>query len=153
MRIAIGSDHAGFELKEIVVQALREWGHEVDDKGTYSKESCDYPDLAVAVAKAVAKQEVDRGILICGSGIGMSIAANKVPGIRAALCSEPLSARLTREDNDSNVLTLGARIIGPAMALEIVDVWLKTPYAGGRHQKRLDKISAYEASIQSSSSM
>lgn len=149
MRIAIGADHAGFDLKNTLVKALAEQGHDVIDKGTFSRDSCDYPDLALAVAQAVARGEVERGILICGTGIGMAIAANKVPGVRAASCPEPLSARLTRQDNDSNVLTLGARLIGPAMALEIVDVWLKTPFAGGRHQHRLDKIDSIEAQFQS----
>ena len=144
MRIAVGSDHAGFELKEFLREFLREEGHEVVDKGTYSPGSCDYPDYAVAVAQAVAAGEVDRGILICGTGIGMAIAANKVPGVRAAVCSEPLSARLTREDNDTNVLALGGRLIGPSMAKEIVRVWLETPFAGGRHQRRVDKIRRLE---------
>lgn len=144
MRIAIGADHAGFELKETINEYLSQLGHEVTDMGTHDQASCDYPDFAAAVAQAVAAGEADRGILICGSGIGMAIAANKVPGIRAANCSEPLSAQLTRQDNDSNVLTLGARLIGPAMALEIVKVWLSTPYAGGRHERRLAKIRQLE---------
>lgn len=144
MRIAIGSDHAGFELKQWLIEALREDGHELSDYGTDSKDSCDYPDFAEAVGAAIVNGNADRGILICGTGIGMAIAANKVAGIRAACCSEPVSARLTRQDNDSNVLTLGGRLLGPLMALEVARVWLATPYAGGRHQRRLDKIRALE---------
>lgn len=144
MRIAIGSDHAGFDLKETLREALAADGHELDDLGTYDRASCDYPDFARAVAQAVADGRAERGILICGTGIGMAIAANKVPGVRAACCSEPVSARLTRQDNDSNVLTLGGRLIGPLMALEIARVWLATPFAGGRHQRRVDKIHALE---------
>lgn len=144
MKIAIGSDHAGLALKNEIKEHLLAGNYEVVDVGTYTEESCDYPDFAQGVGQQVARGEVDRGILICGSGIGMSIAANKVPGVRAALCHEPLSARLTRQDNDSNVLTMGARIIGPLMAKAVVDAWLAEPYAGGRHQRRLDKIKALE---------
>ncbi|HEX6988919.1 MAG TPA: ribose 5-phosphate isomerase B [Bacillota bacterium] len=144
MRIAIGSDHAGFALKAHLRDALVEAGYAVEDFGTHDQASCDYPDFARAVGLAVAEGRVERGILICGTGIGMAIAANKIPGVRAACCSEPLSARLTRQDNDSNVLTLGGRLIGPAMALEIARVWLETPFAGGRHQRRVDKIRALE---------
>lgn len=144
MKIAIGSDHAGLALKNQIKEHLLAGNHEVVDVGTHTEESCDYPDFAQEVGQQVALGEVDRGILICGSGIGMSIAANKVPGVRAALCHEPLSARLTRQDNDSNVLTMGARIIGSLMALAVVDAWLAEPYAGGRHQRRLDKIQALE---------
>ena len=147
VRIAIGADHAGFDLKETLRQALAEDGHEIIDVGTYDRSSCDYPDFAVRVGEAVASGRVDRGILICGTGIGMAIAANKVPGVRAACCSEPLSARLTRQDNDSNVLTLGARLIGPVMALEIARVWLETPFAGGRHRARVEKIQALDARL------
>src|SRR5690606_10621682 len=124
VRIAIGSDHAGFELKEQLRAALAGEGHQVDDLGTHDRSSCDYPDFAQAVGRAVAEGRAERGILICGTGIGMAIAANKIPGVRAACCNEPVSARLTRQDNDSNVLTLGGRLIGPLMALEIVRVWL-----------------------------
>jgi len=144
VRIAIGSDHAGFDLKEYLRAALAEEGYEIDDLGTHDRSSCDYPDFAAAVGRAVAEGRADRGILICGTGIGMAIAANKIPGVRAACCSEPVSARLTRQDNDSNVLTLGGRLIGPLMALEIARVWLTTPFAGGRHQRRVDKIRALE---------
>lgn len=144
MRIAIGSDHAGFELKEQLRAALAGEGHQVDDLGTHDRSSCDYPDFAQAVGRAVAEGRAERGILICGTGIGMAIAANKIPGVRAACCNEPVSARLTRQDNDSNVLTLGGRLIGPLMALEIVRVWLDTPFAGGRHERRVAKIHAVE---------
>lgn len=145
MRIAIGADHAGYDLKEDLEAFLRELGHQVEDVGTHGRESCDYPDFARAVAERVVRGEADRGILICGTGIGMAIAANKVPGVRAAVCHEPLSARLTRQDNDSNVLTLGGRLIGPVMAREVVRVWLETPFAGGRHERRVAKIRQLEA--------
>ena len=144
MRVAIGSDHAGFALKQELVRFLEERGLEVIDVGTHSQESCDYPDFARAVCEKVRTGEAERGVLICGTGIGMAIAANKVPGIRAACCTEPYSARLTRQDNDSNVLTLGARVVGPGMAREILEVWLATPFAGGRHQRRIDKIAQME---------
>lgn len=144
MRIGIGADHAGFPLKQTLVAYLNARGDEVEDFGTHDTASCDYPDFAQAVAEATAAGRVDVGILICGSGIGMAIAANKVPGVRAACCSEPVSARLTRADNNANVLTMGARLIGPAMAEAIVEAFLTTPFAGGRHQRRLDKIRALE---------
>jgi len=144
LKIAIGSDHAGLALKNQIKEHLLARSYEVVDVGTHTEESCDYPDFALGVGRKVARGEVERGILICGSGIGMSIAANKVPGVRAALCHEPLSARLTRQDNDSNVLTMGARIIGSLMALAVVDAWLAEPFGGGRHQRRVDKIKAIE---------
>lgn len=145
LRVAIGSDHAGFDLKQALVQFLMERGEQVIDVGTDSRESCDYPDFARMVCEKVSAGEADRGVLICGTGIGMAIAANKWPGIRAACCAEPYSARLTRQDNDSNVLTMGARVVGPGLAREILAVWLDTAFAGGRHQRRLDKIAALEA--------
>lgn len=144
MRIAIGADHAGYDLKQELVAFLRELGHEVEDVGTHDRESCDYPDFAREVALRVARGAADRGILICGTGIGMAIAANKVPGVRAAVCHEPLSARLTRLDNDSNVLCLGGRLVGPVMAREVVRVWLETEFAGGRHARRVAKIRELE---------
>lgn len=141
MRIAIGSDHGGYEYKQEILKYLEERGYEVKDFGTYSKESCDYPVIAKAVAKAVVSGEYERGILICGTGIGMSIAANKVRGIRAALCSDTFSAHATREHNNSNILCLGQRAIGDKLALDIVDVWLKTEFSGdSRHQRRIDMI-------------
>ncbi len=141
MRIAIGSDHGGYEYKQEILNYLNAGGYDVKDFGTHSKESCDYPVIAKSVAKSVAAGESDRGILICGTGIGMSIAANKIKGIRAALCSDTFSARATREHNNSNVLCLGQRAIGDKLALDIVDVWLKTEFSGeARHQRRIDMI-------------
>lgn len=140
IKIAVGSDHGGLEYKEKILEFLKNKGYETIDEGTYSKESCDYPEFARKVANLVAEKKADRGILICGSGIGMSIAANKVKGIRAALCSETTSARLSREHNNSNVLCLGQRLIGETMAFEIVETWLNTEFAGGRHQHRIDII-------------
>lgn len=139
-KIAIGSDHGGLEYKNAIIKYLQEKGYETIDVGTYTKESCDYPQYAHKVAKLVANKEADKGILICGSGIGMSIAANKTKGIRAALCSETTSARLSREHNNSNILCMGERLIGETMALEIVETWLNTEFSGGRHQHRIDLI-------------
>ena len=140
MKISIASDHAGFELKEKIKKYLLELGHEYEDFGTNSNESVDYPDFALKVAGSVAKKECDRGILICGSGIGMSMAANKVHGIRAALCCNVEMARLSREHNDANVLTMGARMIDENTAKDIVRVWLTTEFAGGRHSRRVKKM-------------
>ncbi|RLL92865.1 ribose 5-phosphate isomerase B [Ammonifex thiophilus] len=144
MKIAIGSDHGGFQLKKAICRFLEEQGLTYQDFGTYSPESCDYPDIAFAVAEAVARGEFDRGILVCGTGIGMAIAANKVPGIRAALCHDTYSARMSREHNDANVLTLGERVVGPGLALEIVKTWLFSSFAGERHSRRVEKIKARE---------
>jgi len=140
MKISIGSDHAGFELKEKIKKYLVGLGHEYEDFGTNSTESVDYPDFALKVAESVAKKECDMGILICGSGLGMSMAANKIPGIRAALCSSPEMARLSREHNNANVLTIGARLTDENTAKEIVRVWLTTDFAGDRHLRRINKI-------------
>ncbi len=141
MKVAIGSDHGGFEYKGKIIDFLNKNGYEVKDFGTYSNESCDYPEYAHQVAKAVVSGEFDRGILICGTGIGMSIAANKVKGIRAALCSDTFSAHATREHNDSNVLCLGARAIGDELALDIVKVWLETDFSNGeRHLRRINML-------------
>ncbi|AZR74009.1 ribose 5-phosphate isomerase B [Anoxybacter fermentans] len=147
MKVAIGSDHGGFRLKEEIKKYLESLQIEYKDFGTYSEESVDYPDFARPVAEGVARGEFDRGILICGTGIGMSIAANKVPGIRAALCHDCFSARATREHNDSNVLCLGERVIGKGLALDIVKIWLETEFVGGRHQRRIDKITSLERGI------
>lgn len=144
MKIAIGSDHAGLELKNILKEALAADGYTVEDVGTHTEQSCDYPDFAREVGRLVARGEARRGILICGTGLGMAIAANKIRGIRAARCHEPVSARLTRLDNDSNVLTMGGRIIGPILALETARAWLETDFAGGRHARRVDKIADLE---------
>lgn len=139
--IAIGSDHGGYDLKESVVRHLKERGMDVKDVGCHSKESCDYPVFGHAVAKAVAAGECEKGIVICTTGIGISITANKTQGIRCALCSEPLSAKMTRLHNDANVLAMGAGLIGANMANEIVDAFLDTEFSGdARHQRRIDLI-------------
>ena len=142
--IAIGSDHGGFLLKQEVMKYLAEKGLEYKDFGTYTEDSCDYPVYGEAVARAVASGECDRGIVICTTGIGVSIVANKIPGVRCALCSDPLSAEMTRRHNDTNMLAMGAGIIGQNLALRIVDTWLGTAFEGGRHQRRVDKITALE---------
>lgn len=144
MKIAIGSDHGGFLLKQDVKKFLDDHGFEYYDYGTHNTDSCDYPDIAVGVARSVAAGECQLGIIVCGTGIGVSIAANKVKGIRAALCHDTFSARASREHNDANILTLGERVIGRGLALEIVEVWLNSQFTAGRHQTRVDKISALE---------
>ncbi|HET8667488.1 MAG TPA: ribose 5-phosphate isomerase B [Terriglobales bacterium] len=144
MKIAIGSDHAGFELKERIKQHLESYGCEVDDRGTRSTESVDYPDYAKSVGEAVARKEADFGVLVCGTGIGMAISANKVPGVRAANVTSEFEAQMLREHNDGNVLAIGARVLDDATALSVVDKFLATDFAGGRHQKRVDKIMAMD---------
>ncbi|MBI5663973.1 MAG: ribose 5-phosphate isomerase B [Nitrospirae bacterium] len=144
MKVAIGCDHAGASMKNEIIPVLEELGIEWQDFGTKTEESCDYPDFGERVAEEVSKGSVDRGILICGTGIGMSIVANKFPGVRAALCSEDYSAKMSRLHNDANVLVLPGRIIDVKTAGEIVKVWFKTDFEGGRHQRRLDKITAIE---------
>lgn len=144
MRIAIGSDHAAFELKGLLIAFLRQEGHEVEDLGCHSPDRTDYPLPARAVAQAVAEGKAERGVLLCGSGIGVSIAANRFAGVRAALVSEPLSAQLGRAHNDANVLCLGARLVGPDMAREIVRVFLSTPFEGGRHAPRVAMLDALD---------
>lgn len=144
MRIALGSDHGGYYLKEEIKKFLEEEGFEYHDFGSFGPEAVDYPDFARQVAEAVARGEFERGILCCGTGIGVAIAANKVPGIRAALCHDTFSARASREHNDANILTLGGRVIGPGLAREIVITWLKAEFAGGRHARRVTKIAALE---------
>lgn len=140
LRIAIGSDHGGYEYKEQIVTHLKEKGYECVDVGTYSTDSCDYPVIARAVTTKITTGEADRGILICGTGIGMSIVANKVKGIRAALCGDTFSARASRAHNNSNVLCLGERVIGINLAMDIVDIWLESKFEGGRHQRRVDMM-------------
>lgn len=140
LRIAIGSDHGGYEYKEQIVSHLKEKGYECVDVGTYSTDSCDYPVIARAVTTKISTGEADRGILICGTGIGMSIVANKVKGIRAALCGDTFSARASRAHNNSNVLCLGERVIGINLAMDIVDIWLESKFEGGRHQRRVDMM-------------
>ena len=144
MKIALGSDHGGFELKKEIISYLTENGYEIKDYGTNSTESCDYADYGLAVAEAVAAGEFNFGILICGTGIGIGIAANKVPGIRAALCSDTFSAHATREHNDANILTMGQRVVGPGLAIDIVKTFLSSKFEGGRHIQRIDKISQIE---------
>jgi ribose 5-phosphate isomerase B len=138
LKVAIGCDHGGIDLKDIVESVLKEFGHEIDDQGCNSSESVDYPNFAKAVGLMVKDGKCERGILICGTGIGMSMAANRIPGIRAALCHEMFSARMSREHNDANILCLGARVIGQGLAAEIVRTWMTTDFAGGRHQRRID---------------
>jgi ribose 5-phosphate isomerase B len=140
MKIIIGSDHGGYELKQIVVNYLTQLGHQVEDIGTHSNESVDYPEYAVQVARSVTDGRSDRGILICGSGIGMCMTANRITGARAALVSEPYAARMSRRHNDSNILCLGGRLVGDQLALEIVSAWLQEEFEGGRHQRRVDLI-------------
>ncbi len=142
--VAIGADHGGFELKQQLKDHLRDWGYKVLDLGTGSAEAVDYPDFAEAVGNAVASGEAWLGIVLDSAGIGSAIAANKVPGVRAALCYDRATARNSREHNDANVLTLGAKLISPENAREIVALWLSTPFAGGRHQRRVDKIRSIE---------
>ncbi|HLU42815.1 MAG TPA: ribose 5-phosphate isomerase B [Microthrixaceae bacterium] len=144
MRIVIGSDHAGFALKSHLLGTLRSLGHEVVDLGTGSEEPVDYPPICAAVGRAVAKGEADRGIVLGGSGQGEQIAANKVRGVRAALCNDLYTARMSRLHNDANVLALGGRIVAPGLADEIVELWLATPFEGGRHQRRVDQITQIE---------
>ncbi len=144
MKIALGSDHAGFVLKEQIREQLAARGAEAADFGTFCENSVDYPDIALPLVEAVAAGDFLLGILVCGTGIGMTIAANKYPGIRAALCSDTFSARCAREHNNANVLTLGARVIGSGPALEIVDVFLKSSFQEGRHSRRVEKIALVE---------
>ena len=148
MRIALGADHAGVTLKNDIKHFLDERGIRYTDFGTNTTESVDYPDLAAEVGRRVAGGEFDRGILVCGSGVGMAMAANKIPGIRAAAVIDESSARLSREHNDANVLALGERITAAEQARRLVDIFLDTPFHGGRHQRRIDKIAALERGIQ-----
>jgi ribose 5-phosphate isomerase B len=144
MRIAVGSDHRGLELRAKLVGFLRELGQEVDDVGTHDTDHVDYPDVAALVARKVANKEVDRGILVCGTGVGMCIAANKVPGVRAAPCYDDITAEISRRHNDLNVLCLSGDLMGEKLADRLVEIWLKTPFEGGRHARRNQKIIALE---------
>ncbi|HZR13836.1 MAG TPA: ribose 5-phosphate isomerase B [Acidimicrobiia bacterium] len=144
MRVAVGSDHAGYPLKHHLVAVLKERGHEVDDLGTSSEEPVDYPPFCAAVARAVASGEADRGIVLGGSGQGEQITANKIRGVRAALCNDLYTARMSRQHNDANVLSLGARIVAPELAEEILQLWLDTAFEGGRHVRRLEEIAEIE---------
>ena len=144
MKISMGCDHGGFDLKEDIKVFLTEQGHEVEDFGCYGKESCDYPEFAEAAARAVAEGKCERGIVICTTGIGISISANKVKGVRCALCAEPWSAEMTRRHNDSNMLAMGAGVVGPQLARQIVSAFLGNDFEGGRHQRRVDKMMEIE---------
>src|SRR3954466_3427056 len=144
MRIAIGADHAGFVLKQHLIATIERLGHTVDDRGTHSDASIDYPPICADVARQVVDRSAERGIVIGGSGQGEQMAANKVPGVRAALCNDLYTARLSREHNDANVLALGGRIVAFGLADEILGLWLNTAFEGGRHQRRIDQISAAE---------
>ena len=148
-KIAIASDHGGFNLKKSIIAHLLNTGWEVDDLGPHSGDSVDYPDFGIKLAEEVADKKVDRGIVICGTGIGMSIVVNRYPGIRGTLCSDVFTAKLCREHNDSNILVMGGRVIGEGLAAEIVNTWLNTPFEGGRHQRRLEKINQIDASLKS----
>ena len=144
MRIALGSDHGGYRLKEAIKEHLTKKGHFVTDYGTDSIESVDYPDYAEKLCHGILNGKADRGILICGTGIGIGIAANKIAGIRAALCHDTFSAHACREHNDANILTMGERVIGPGLAKDIVTIWMATDFEGGRHERRVEKIKALE---------
>ena len=150
MRIAIGADHAGFALKQHLLGTLARLGHDVNDRGTHSEASVDYPPICAEVARLVVSGQADRGIVVGGSGQGEQIAANKIEGIRAALCNDLYLARLAREHNDANVLAIGGRVVAFALADEIVEVWLATAFAGGRHQRRIDQIAEIERQAVSS---
>ena len=143
MKIAIACDHGGFRLKNVLIENMKAQGVEVVDFGTYSEESCDYPDYASKAAKAVANGECDRGVVVCGTGIGVSITANKVKGIRCALCHDVFSAKATRAHNDANMIAMGQRVIGEGLAVEILNAWLHTEFEGGRHEDRLKLIISY----------
>lgn len=140
LKIAVGTDHGGFELKEQIVKYLKSNGFDYEDFGTYTNDSCDYPRIAGKVAREVDLKNFNRGILLCGSGIGMSIAANRFKGVRAALCWDLTTAKFSRTHNDANVLCLGQRVIDEKLAMEMVDLWLKTEFEGGRHQRRVDML-------------
>jgi ribose 5-phosphate isomerase B len=142
--VALGADHAGFPLKEDLKTWLITHGYDVVDLGTQSAESVDYPDFSVAVGSAITAGKADRGVLVCGTGIGMAMAANKVPGIRAAACTDAFGARMSREHNDANILALGARITARDAAIEILEIWLGAEFAGGRHARRVEKIAALD---------
>ena len=144
MKLAIACDHGGLELKNAIKAFIKTLGHEVVDFGTDNHDSCDYPDYAGKAALAVTNQECDRGIVVCGTGIGVSIVCNKVKGIRCALCHDVFSAKATRAHNDTNMIAMGQRVIGEGLALEIIEAWLTTEYEGGRHDLRIEKMMAYE---------
>ena len=144
MRIAIGADHAGFALKQHLIETIVRMGHDLDDRGTHSEEPVDYPAICAEVGRLVAEKRADRGLVVGGSGQGEQMAANKIPGVRAALCNDLYTAELSRQHNDANVLALGGRIVAHGLADEIVRLWLSTTFEGGRHQRRIDQIAAIE---------
>ena len=150
-KIAIASDHGGFYLKKSVIAHLENDSWEIDDLGPSNEDSVDYPDYAVKLAESIISKNVERGIVICGTGVGMSIVVNRFPGIRGTLCSDVYTAKMCREHNDSNILIMGGRVIGEGLAFEIVDTWLSTAFEGGRHQRRLDKINEIDANLKSKS--
>ena len=151
-KIAIASDHGGFDLKKSIVSFLLNKGWVVDDFGAPSTDPVDYPDYGIKLAQAIIDKKFVRGILICGTGIGMSVIVNRFPGIRGTLCSDVYTAKMSREHNDSNILIMGGRVIGPGLAIEILDTWLNTEFEGGRHQRRLDKIKNIDAKLKTKSS-
>jgi len=148
MRIAVGADHRGFEIRSRVIELCERLGHEVEDVGAFSSEAVDYPDVAVTAAGKVARGEVDRAILVCGTGLGMCIAANKLKGVRAAPCHDDLTAELSRRHNDANVLCLSADLLGERLIERMIELWLSTPFEGGRHARRLEKIGQIEARLE-----
>ena len=150
-KIAIASDHGGFELKETVIAHLLNDGWEIDDLGPSNESSVDYPDYGIKLAEIITNKKVERGIIICGTGVGMSIVVNRFPGIRGTLCSDVYTAKMCRKHNDSNILIMGGRVIGEGLASEIVDTWLNTTFEGGRHQRRLDKINKIDVNFKSKS--
>ena len=150
-KIAIASDHGGFELKETVIAHLLNDGWEIDDLGPNNEDSVDYPDYGIKLAEIIANKKAERGIVICGTGVGMSIVVNRFPGIRGTLCSDIYTAKMCREHNDSNILIMGGRVIDIGLASEIVDTWLNTAFEGGRHQRRLDKINEIDTNLKSKS--
>ncbi|MGH7163091.1 MAG: ribose 5-phosphate isomerase B [Planctomycetota bacterium] len=144
MRVALGADHAGFRFKEEIARRLRELGHVVEDCGCHGEESCDYPDFGAAAARAVAEGRAERGIVVCGTGIGIGMAANKVPGVRAAVVHDRFTAAMSREHNDANVLCLGARVLDPRHAVELAEYWIGLAFQGGRHEARVRKLEALD---------
>ena len=151
-KIAIASDHGGFDLKENIIAFLLKKGLEIDNLGAHSTDSVDYPDYGIKLAQAITDKKFVRGILICGTGVGMSIVVNRFPGIRGALCSDVYTAKMCREHNDSNILIMGGRVIEVSLAIEILETWLSTEFEGGRHQRRLDKIKNIDARLKTKSS-
>jgi ribose 5-phosphate isomerase B len=153
MRIAVGTDHRGFAIRSQVLETLRRLGHEVDDVGTFSCDAVDYPDIAAKVAEKVSRGEVERGILVCGTGLGMCIAANKFHGVRAAPCHDDMTAEMSRRHNDANILCLSADLLGERLVDRMIELWLSTPFEGGRHARRIGKIAELERQVDSEASL